>query len=180
MATITIGAVDYHSYATVAEADSYLEADFTATAWRDEEDEDQKARALVTASRLLDRLVWLGEKTDEDQTTAWPRDGVPGVDDGTTPQQVADATCVLASMILDGNEVVTSPSQASNIKRQKAGSVEQEFFRPGGATNARLPLPVAELLRGLLGGIASLAGSIAYGTDGCSTADDSYGLSHGY
>lgn len=179
METVTIGGTEYDSYRTVAQADEYLAADFTATAWRAETDEDAKARALVTATRLLDRQVWPGEKTDEDQDHVWPRTGVSGVEDDEEPQAVLDACCLLAKYIHEGSSVETSVSTASNVRRIKAGSVEQEYFFPQG-NGTRLPLPVQELLAGLLGtGGSAISAAQSFDTDGCSVADDSYRHSAG-
>ncbi len=181
MARITIGGVGYDSYASLAEADKYLAADFSATAWHDEADEDIRGRALVTASRLLDRQPWVGAKEDEDQTTAWPRTGVDGVEDGDIPPQLVEATIVLASLILEGADTATNPTTQSNIKSQRAGSVAQEFFRPDPKQAGRLPLPVQELLAGLMGSSATgIAATLSYGVDGCSTADDSYTPAGGF
>lgn len=180
MATIIIDAVEYDTYATVADADSYLAADFTATAWRAETDDDQKGRALVTATRLLDRQVWPGEKADEFQPLAWPRTGVTGYDDYEVPQAVVDACCLLAKYIHEGSTVETSLTTANNTRRLKAGSAEIEYFYPF-VNGTRLPLPVMELLAGLLGGGGSAIASVqSFDTDGCSVADDSYRPSSGY
>jgi hypothetical protein len=178
--SVTIGSATYETYATVEEADAYLAADFTATAWRDETDEDAKARALVTATRLLDRQVWPGQKTDEDQDQAWPRTGVSGVDEDDIPQAVIDACCLLAKYIHEGSTLETSTTTANNTKRLKAGSAEIEYFFP--LTNGtRLPLPVMELLAGLLGTAGSaITAAQSFGTDGCSVADDSYRPASGF
>lgn len=173
--TITIGTIDYEVYSDVETADDYLSADFTATAWRAESDEDQKKRALVSAARLLDRQVWPGEKEDEDQLTAFPRTGISGFEDGEVPQQVVDANCLLAKFIHEGSNVETSATTSSNVRRLKAGSVEQEFFYPF-TMGTRLPLPVQELLAGLLGGTSGISPAQSFGTDGCSVADDNYGV----
>lgn len=180
MATVTIGGTDYDTYATVAEADEYLAADFTATAWRAETDEDQKSRALVTATRLLDRQTWPGEKADEFQPLAWPRTGVTGYDDYEVPQAVIDACCLLAKYIHEGSTLETSPTTANNTKRLKAGSAEIEYFFPL-SNGTRLPLPVMELLAGLLGAAgSSVSAAQSFDTDGCSVADDSYRPASGF
>ena len=178
MASITIGSKNYQAYSSLAYANEYLAADFSAVAWRAEADEDAKKRAIVSAARLLDRQIWPGTKEDEDQLEAWPRVGVNGVEDGEIPQAVIDANALLAKFIHEGSTVETSSTTASNVKRIKAGSVEQEYFFPS-ATSTRLPLPVSELLKGLFGSGERIAASIAYDTDGCSVADDSFRLSGG-
>lgn len=175
MAEIIINATSYDAYVTVDEADAYLEGDFTATAWRAETDEDAKARAIVSASRYLDRLSWVGEKATPDQPLAWPRSGIDGIDDYEIPQQVLDACCLLAKYIHEGQPIETSQTTQSNVRRIKAGSVEQEFFYPF-TLGTKMPMPVQDLLAGLLAGGSIVAGSRSYGTDGCPVSDDSYRL----
>jgi hypothetical protein len=171
MPTVTINAVDYDVYADVDAANEFLAADFGATLWRAEADEDQKARALVSSTRLLNRLNWAGDKTDVDQSLAWPRTGFSDVDEDTIPQGVVDASIVLAKLIHAGSSVDSSGDQASNIKRLKAGSVEQEFFSPTiFAETGRLPLEVEELIGRYLAGFG-LSATFTSGTCGESIAD---------
>ncbi len=177
MPTVTIGSNSYAVYSSLDYANKYLAGDFTATKWRAETDDDVLKRALISAARLLDRQVWPGTKEDADQLEAWPRTGVSGVEDGEIPQQIIDANALLAKYIHEGSSVETSTSTANNTRRLKAGSAEIEYFFP--LTNGtRLPLPVQELLAGLLGtGGAVIAAAQSFDTDRCSSADDNYGRS---
>lgn len=174
MARITIGTTNYDSYASVATADKYLAADYSASDWRDADD-DTKGRALVTATRLLDRLTWAGSKTDSDQLQAWPRTGTGDstIDEDIVPQRVIDASIILANDILTGSDVEGANSTEQKIKSQKAGSVSIEYFRDD-ADGTRLPQRAMELLVGLLGGSGVSAGALSYGTDTCSTLEYSY------
>lgn len=181
MARITIGAVNYDAYADLDYTNEFLAADFTATTWRAETDEDQQKRAIVTAARLLDRQPWPGDKEDEDQLPAWPRTGITGLEDGEIPQALIDANALLAKFIHEGSSVETSNSTAGNVRRIKAGSVEQEFFYPTAKTGTRLPLPVHELIAGLLATDTSMISAAqSFDTDGCSVADDSYRPASGF
>jgi hypothetical protein len=167
MATVTIATVDYEVYADIETADAYLAADFGASLWRAEADEDQKARALVTATRILDRQLWPGQKEDPDQALAWPRTGtgISGVEDDEIPQPIIDASIILAKLIHAGSKVDDQATTDTGIKRQKAGSVEIEYFIPT-TDPSRLPVAVMELIGPFLGG-AGFAGSIASGTGAC-------------
>lgn len=173
MPSVTLSANDYETYADVDEADIYLEADPGAAAWRAAEADD-KARALVSATRILDRQRWAGSKTDEDQALAWPRSGISGLDEDEVPQAVADACCELASALINGYDAANLQSTANATKRQKAGSVEIEYFRGAEGDGLRLPLPVMELVGLYLGGTTSLAGSFASGTCGDSFTSGSF------
>lgn len=179
--TVQIGDQAYDVYADIATADDYLNAEFTAAAtrWRDATltDDTEKARALVSATRLVDRQTWPGSRTSEYQVLEWPRTGtgISGIDEDVVPSQIEHATILLAAEINNGNtSVIGSDSTDTRTKRQKAGSVEIEYFRDldGGP---RFPTAIQELLAGLFGGRAVIAGSIASGVDECS--DFTYGYS---
>lgn len=176
MATITINSSDYETYADVATADEYLAGDFGATRWQAEADDDSKGRALVTATRILDRMCWLGDKAVAAQLLAWPRTGtgLSDIDDDEIPQDVIDASVVLAKLIHAGSTVDSTPSTASNIKRQQAGSVSIEYFRPG-ESPTRLPIAVHEMIKRYFCG-GGYAGVIASGVDGCSAFNPGYDI----
>jgi hypothetical protein len=166
MATVDIGANSYEVYADLDTADAYLGAESWATAWRAETDDDAKSRALVTATRTLDKLVWSGSKTDPEQPLQWPRKGtglsadlVP--DEDTIPQRVIDAAAVLAALVIAGVDFVSKPStQTGAVKRQQAGSVSIEYFRDVfDFEGDRLPLQAWELIAPLLGGAGIIGGS---------------------
>lgn len=180
MATITIDSVSYNAYADVATADAYLGADFAASTWRDALTDD-KARALVSATRVLDRQSWAGEKEDPDQALAWPRadTGIDGVEDDVVPTAIINASIELANAILTGTDAANQ-TQAQSIKRQAAGSVSIEYFRAFDDP-ARFPLSVQELIAPYLAGSGSaIATTIATGVDACSDFSRGYGPSHGF
>lgn len=157
MPTVTISGTDYDVYADVATADDFLEADFGATLWRAEADATQQARALVTSTRLLNRQPW-------DSSRDWPRPGTQDEQSEAVPQEVIDASIVLAKLIHAGSKVDSSPStQTGNIKRQKAGSVELEYFFPADDPT-RLPIEVLELIAPFLASV--VVTGLASGTCG--------------
>lgn len=166
MPTVPISSADYAVYADLATADDYLLADFSATTWRDETVEDQKSRALVTSTRILNRMPW---SSDRD----WPRAGTADTDTGDVPQDVIDASIVLAKLIHAGSTVDSSPTTASTVRRQKAGSVEIEYFDPTLFSDpTRLPIEVWELIQKYLSSITVTA--LASGTDGESITCNPY------
>ncbi len=169
MATITIDGTDFWSYQTVAEVDAYAAGSVgdAATAWRALATDDDKGRCAVTATRLIDRQLWAGTKTDPDQPGAFPRTGLTyadgsAVDPDTVPPEVLSAHSELSMALAADTAVLTSATTASGTRRLKAGSVEIEYFKPldpGG----RFPLMVQELLGQWLGGQGSQALSEASG-----------------
>lgn len=177
---VTIGSTVYDVYADTATADEYLEAEVSAAAtkWRDatQTDDTAKARALVTATRLIDRQNWPGSKTDEYQELDWPRTGtgLSDVEDDVVPQDIINACILIAADTNNGVDVTGSASTDTRQKRLKAGSVEVEYFRDlNGGT--RFPQAIQELLaRYLAGGTTITAASIAYGYDTESDFADDY------
>lgn len=184
MPTVTIASQDYAVYADTATANEYLAASVTATTWNDADtSDDDKAKALVSATRLLDRQKWLGSKTDADQALTWPRTdtGVDGVEDAVVPQAIIDACCELAALFVAGTtDAIDNASTSQQTRSLKAGTVAIEYFRPDANTAARFPTAVQELVGDYLAGNGSdvVAGYVG-GTDVCSAFDDSYGLTRG-
>lgn len=84
------------SYATIAEAATYLNDRLNVTAWECSTD-DERRRALAMATNIIDRLNYLGAKTDPDQTNQFPRGG-----DTTIPQDIKNASAEIALALLDG------------------------------------------------------------------------------
>lgn len=127
MITITVenGSVvsGANSFISLADAETFLEARVSATAWSGATDEEKKA-ALVQAGRMLGYYVsWVGGVVSADQPMAWPRQGIVWdgdryktsaswpIDTGSyyvygsdeIPQEVIDAQCELALSLLDSN-----------------------------------------------------------------------------
>jgi hypothetical protein len=84
------------AYASIAEGNTYFTERFNSDAWEDATDAN-KAKALITATRLIDRLNFMGEKTSSSQTLQFPRN-----DDSTIPTDIKYATLELAHALLDG------------------------------------------------------------------------------
>jgi len=68
----TVGASNANSFVTVAEGDTYCDARLNASAWTDAEDDD-KAKAVIEATRELSAKMWVGSKSTTAQALAWPR-----------------------------------------------------------------------------------------------------------
>lgn len=184
MVQVSIGANNYESYADVATADTYLEADLRLDAIWDAATTDDKTRALVSATRILDRQRWVGEPTQPfpgTQPLAWPRTGVTGFTDTEIPTQVVNACITLAALFIETPTLAQEGSTGSNIRRVQAGTAQVEFFRPTGGT--RFPDIVQELLVGLLSSTigSGAAGSQSFGTDDVVTTplSNSYGRDFG-
>jgi DnaT-like ssDNA binding protein len=83
------------SYVTMAEAAGFMARRLRTEAW-DTAPDFVREKSLKHAALLLDGLPWAGDKTDEDQALAFPRDGSEEV-----PQAIKDAQTELALTLLD-------------------------------------------------------------------------------
>ncbi len=171
----------YETYADLAYTDDYLNADPSADAYR-AMDTDGRGRQIVNGTRVLNVQPWAGQKTDPDQTEAWPRTGITingvAVDPDTIPMDIVNANAELANASANGIDIANFVSTAQTQRRIKAGSVEVENFRmsPNQYRTFPLPRPAWELIQKYMGGAGQAAGIKSNGTCGASILD--YPLDH--
>lgn len=179
ISTITIATVDYTAYASVAEADPYLAVDPVRGAIWGALAVDVKGAHLVAATRRLDLLDWQGEKTGgASQENKWPRTGV-SYPDGTAvstvevPQEVENATILLAGSIAISAAVANAGSSGTNVKSVKAGSAAVAFFRQqdGKPLQDETAFKLVQIFLEA-SAFSSALGPLATGTDGESTFED--------
>lgn len=185
MATVTINATDYDAYRSLADHEIYLEAQISAATWQASTDDNQKGRAIISATRFIDRQVWQGEKADPYQEHAFPRTGLTysdgsDVPSDAVPTEVLDAESELAAIMIDGTDVQgTAAPGAQTIQSLRAGSAAITYFRGEEQLN-RFPQIVHELLGRWLAGAGSGLVAIATGVDGEDEFDeDRFGLNGG-
>jgi hypothetical protein len=130
-----LGGEVYTVYADVETADVYTLAAYHGAKWRAAAT-DTKAQALITATRLLDRQVWI---------TAYNTFALRAVE-----QNIINASIELGIALLDGSEVQSNATNAERVRSMSAGSVSITNFRAVDAAT-RFPQIVHELLRGYMG-----------------------------
>lgn len=167
---VTINSQNYDVYGDVPAADAYLDAASHATSWQAETDQTTKARLLVTATRMLDRQLWKGDKADAAQPLAWPRlnTGItpdPIVDGNGIPVDIINASFELALALMDGSEVQNQQTTRERFRSISAGSVSITNFRGIDDFPTRFPQIVQELLRNYLAGDGSTIMAKATGVD---------------
>lgn len=179
--TVTIAAVNYSVYSITAtpvtDADQYLNAKIGAAAWA-ATSADDKARALVSAARWIDRVIeFSGTQSSPTQPLDWPREGATcngGAIAGSpfVPDEVAFAEFELAFILIGNPAAQAAASQGSNVKAVKAGSAGVEFFSPtlGSSSETRLPSVAHDLIsclfaaQGFGSGLASgVSGESSFG-----------------
>jgi hypothetical protein len=84
------------AYATRTEAQAYFDERLNTDAW-DDATEANQTKALAMSTKLIDRLNFVGEKTDEDQDNQFPRDN-----DTEVPNDIKNACSEIALALLDG------------------------------------------------------------------------------
>lgn len=103
----TVGGASANSYVTVAEGDTYFDERLDTADW-DNATADEKAQAVIMATRRLDQETFEGVKADldpEDQALQWPRSGASGrdghvFDNDELPTDLKHATFELALVML--------------------------------------------------------------------------------
>jgi hypothetical protein len=83
-------------------------------AW-DDATSTERTKALGTATRAIDRLSYISQKTDEDQEQEWPRGG-----DTEVPDDIKIATCEEALSLLEGRDPIMEEESLRNLSHTYA------------------------------------------------------------
>lgn len=161
MPEVDISGNEYTVYADVDAADEYLAASTHAANWTAATD-DEKAQALVTATRLLDRQRW--------------KDEYDTFEERVEVEKIVWASIELALALLDGTAVQTDANTSQKIESLRAGSVAISYFRGAEGSVKRFPLIVHELIRDYLIGSSLALSGVATGVDGETITDQDFSL----
>jgi hypothetical protein len=151
----TAGDPDANAYIDVDDADELASYRVGVSARWDLLTDDQKTQALVTAASEIDTLEampgFLGDRATADQPLAFPRTDLSSA----IPAKVAKANAELAFSYMGAFATgsTVDPLAATlgngNIKRDKVGPIETEYFAPGSVEATafeRLPAVLQRLL----------------------------------
>lgn len=148
----TPAAANANSYCTLAEANTYHESHPYSSTW-DAATDDEKNRALVTATRLLDeQYTWEGEAANDTQALQWPREAVLDhlqlsyIDEAVIPSRLKDATAEFARQVLAGNRMADSDVETQGISSFSAGSVSFSFREDVDASAYVTPVAVRNMI----------------------------------
>lgn len=175
----TPGAADANSYVTLAEAEilaSSMVKDDDVLLW-DDTGGDDKARALWMATQRIDRELFLGTKTNDDQALEWPRTGVrkPGsyvnvyangfpfrqseryFGNDEIPDQIKKAQTFLA-IYLNNNRGGLGLSGLEDYKNVQVGPLNVTPDKYGAVGADRIPPIIQRYLQGIrIGGPGSIS-----------------------
>ena len=138
------------AYVTTEEAAAYFAGRLHVDPWNDAGDAE-KTIALTMATRVIDRLLLKGRKTDPDQGLAFPR--YPGAD---VPVAVKDACCEEALALLERGKSRRRVLQAEGVISVTVGSVSETYAAGGAARLGLLSLEARALLRPWLLGAVNI------------------------
>ena len=134
----TLSSASANSYVTLAEADSYFETVPDSANWDDKTD-DQKNRALISATRWIDNQVFYGDRCDVEQALSWPRNNyhVDRVEltCSVIPADIKYATYELARALANDPESITGSTGDTGLyEAVKLGDLEVKYNTASQAT----------------------------------------------
>jgi len=114
----TLSGASSNSYVTLAAANSYFETVPDSATWTNKTD-DQKNRALISATRWIDSLNFYGDRCDEGQALKWPRNNydVDGVELECSfiPNDIKYATYELARALANDTGAITDSTGTTGL-----------------------------------------------------------------
>ena len=156
------GKADANAYANVAEGDAYHAGHLYASAWT-AATADQKAVALVMASRLIDaEYQFGGTRSVVSQALQWPREDCPDPDAGDmvaetmVPKAVIEAACELARELIIADR--TAAPAGEGLKYYNNAGVQTGYDKAD--TRPIIPAVVQALLAKYGALIKSKSGSV--------------------
>ncbi len=109
------------SYATITDATNYFaERIGDISAWTSATTDD-KTKSLAHATRLIDRLNFVGTKASSSQTNEFPRDN-----DTAVPTAIVQACIEIALSLLQGNDPAEL-LEGTNVKQDVVGDVRVTY-----------------------------------------------------
>jgi hypothetical protein len=134
----TLQGASANSYVTLAEANTYFETVPESSTWDDKTD-DQKNRAIISATRWIDTLSFFGDRCTETQALKWPREDykVDGIALACTliPEPIKVATYELARAFANDTGAITDSTGDTGLYEQvKLGEIEVKYNKSSQAT----------------------------------------------
>ena len=127
----TIKSETANSYVTLSESNDYFDTSPDSSTWTNKTD-DQKKRALISATRWIDTLVFYGDRCDESQALKFPRTNyqVDGVElsCSTIPNNIKYAQYELARALANETDAMTGNTGTDgNIEQVKLGDIQVKY-----------------------------------------------------
>jgi hypothetical protein len=117
----TLGGASANSYVTLADANTYFQTVPDSATW-DNKTDDQKNRAIISATRWIDVLSFYGDRCSETQALKWPREDykVDGIELACTliPVGIKVATYELARALANDTDAITGTTGTTGLYDQ--------------------------------------------------------------
>jgi hypothetical protein len=139
-----------NSYVDVTEADAYFADRIDPGAWSSA-DAIQKSQALVTATAMLDEIIWTGVAVSDSQPLAFPRSGTYydpkfgqyiSLSELEVPVRIKKANYELAYHLLNNDNLL---DDTGSVKDLSVGSIRLSLVLPAN----KLPAVVKNLVNPL-------------------------------
>jgi len=162
----TIKGANANSYVTLSESNDYFDTSPDSSTWTNKTD-DQKKRSLISATRWIDTLVYLGDRCDDGQALKFPRNNysVDGVElkCDLIPQNIKYAQFELARALANDTGAITGTTgKDGNFSEVKLGDIQVKYNTTSqGTGTVNNILDVYPWLQSYLGAYA-MAGSGSY------------------
>lgn len=143
----TVGGTSSNSYLTLVAAGAYFLGRLSVDDW-DAADEHEQEAALIMATARLDLESYVGSPVSYLQRLQWPRYGAytrngASIASTAIPQDILDATCELALLILADPAIVGGDSGLADFQNLRLGSLD---VTPRINANSGLPSQVLRLI----------------------------------
>jgi hypothetical protein len=133
----TLAGASSNSYVTLAEANTYFETAPESGTWTNKTD-DQKNRALISATRWLDGLSYYGDRCGTTQALRWPRDNytVDGIELACTliPSAIKAATFELARALANDTSAITNSTGTGLYEQVELGDLKVKYNKSSQST----------------------------------------------
>lgn len=136
----TLKGENANSFVTLAEANAYFETVPSSTTWDDKTD-DQKNRAIISATRWIDSLNFYGDRCSNNQALSWPRNNyhVDRVEltCSAIPTDIKYATYELARALANDTDAVTGNTGTEGLYEEvELGELKVKYNTDSQATGS--------------------------------------------
>lgn len=137
--------VDTNSYIDVADAELYFADRLHSSAWTGATAGDKSA-SLIGATKAIEAFKFKGKRYSTTQSLSFPRDGIYVdnilIDGATVPQDIKDAVCEYAILMLQEDYSAPDDLEAFNSVSLGAIKIDVNSYKSGKS----IPPAVASLL----------------------------------
>ena len=136
----TLKGENANSFVTLAEANAYFETVPSSSTWDDKTD-DQKNRAIISATRWIDVLNFYGDRCSNNQALSWPRNNyhVDRVEltCSAIPSDIKYATYELARALANDTDAVTGNTGTEGLYEEvELGELKVKYNTDSQATGS--------------------------------------------